>query len=476
MMRRPTRSLVRSAPIGRLAPHITGSPRFNPQRPIGLYSRRAPGPKPPRRRWFQFDADGFFAFVFVTLFFASMLGTLAAVAVVAMAAVYIALRLPQLGEILAPRAIILVVPIFAVLSFFWSQSPVDTLKYSLEFALTVGLGLILSAAPHPKAVLWGLFLAFAGYVATALVFGQSVDVGNNGQTAFSGLTAGKNLMGDIAANGALISLACFVAGIEDRRPFRAILALGVAVAEIYVLLSTRSAGALMGMVPAVFVFIFFLTLRPMPLNLRLFATVFMSFAAAVMAMAYGSTIIEDSMTLFDKDPTLTGRTYLWQRAADFIADKPVLGTGFSAFWVEGNPDAVGLWRFGGLTDPWGFNFHNTLIELLVNVGWIGVFVFTIVAIISSVLLLRRVITRPTLALCFWFSLLVYEFARMPIEALGTAPFAHSTLLLFAGFGVALGARRTAEARKAARRVSHYRMSLPRAALQGGVPRRSRFST
>jgi exopolysaccharide production protein ExoQ len=195
-----------------------------------------------------------------------------------------------------------------------------------------------------------------------------------------------------------------------------------------------------------------------------------------MAMAYGSTIIEDSMMLFDKDPTLTGRTYLWQRATDFIADKPVLGTGFNAFWVEGNPDAVGLWHFGGLTDPWGFNFHNTLIELLVNVGWAGVFVFTIVAIISSVLLLRRVITRPTLALCFWFSLLVYEFARMPIEALGTAPFAHSTLLLFAGFGVALGARRTAEARKAARRVSHYRMSLPRAVFQGSVPRRSRFST
>lgn len=460
----------------RVAARAAGSPRFDPQRPVGLYVRRALGSKPPRRRWLQFDADGFFAFVFVTLFSASMLGTIAAVAVVAMAAVYIALRLPQLGEIMTPRAVILAIPIFAVLSFFWSQSPVDTLKYSLEFALTVGLGLILSAAPYPKAVLWGLFVAFAGYTVTALVFGQSVDVGNNGQTAFAGLTAGKNLMGDIAANGALISLACFVAGIEDRRPFRAILALGVAVAEIYVLLLARSAGALLGTVPAVFAFIFFLALRPMPLNLRLFATVFMSFAAAVMAMAYGSTIIEDSMMLFDKDPTLTGRTYLWQRAADFITDKPVLGTGFNAFWVESNPDAVGLWHFGGLIDPWGFNFHNTLIELLVNLGWIGVCVFTIVAIICSVLLLRSVIARPTLALCFWFSLMVYEFVRMPIEAIGTAPFAHSTLLLFVGFGAALGARRTAEARKAARRVSHYRMRLPRAVFQGSVPRSSRFST
>jgi len=123
----------------------------------------------------------------------------------------------------------------------------------------------------------------------------------------------------------------------------------------------------------------------------------------------------------------------------------------------------------------GFSFHNTLIELLVNVGWVGVFVFTIVAIIGSVLLLRRVMTRPTLALCFWLSLLVYEFVRMPVEALGMAPFSHTTLLLFAGFGVALTARRTAEARKAARRASRYRIRLPRAAFQNFTVRPSRFS-
>jgi exopolysaccharide production protein ExoQ len=478
-MTRPSssRSLVRSAATGRIAPRAAGSPRFNYQRPIGVYARRSQGPKPPRRPWFTFDSDGFFAFVLVALtLFAWTLGTAGAVAISVMALIYAILRLPQLGEILAPRAFILVVPIFAVMSILWSQSPVDTLKYSLEFALTVGVALLLSAAPYPKAVLWGIFLAFALYIPAAIVFGQAVDVGNNGDTALSGLTQSKNLLGDMAATGGLVSLACFVASIEDRRPFRAIAALGVAAMEIYVMLQARSAGALLGMVPAVFAFIFFLAMRPARLSMRLIATVFASLAAALMTVAYGTSAVEDSMTLFDKDPTLTGRTYLWQRAADFIAEKPALGAGFNGFWVQGNPDAEGLWRYAGIIERTGFSFHNTLIELLVNIGWIGVFVVTVVAIISTILLLRRVMTRPTLALCFWMSLLVYEFVRMPIEAIGMAPFAHATLMMFAGFGAALAARRTAEARAALRQRSSYRMGMLRPVLlHRSVLRPSRFS-
>jgi exopolysaccharide production protein ExoQ len=474
----PSRALPEGMPVGRFAPRVVGSPRFNPHRPIGAYARRLPGHRPSRHPWIEFDSDGFFAFVVVAiiLFGGAMFGTVSAAAISAMAAIYIAVRLPQLGEILAPRAFILVIPIFAVLSVLWSQSPLYTFKYSLEFALTVGVGLLLSAAPYPRAVLWGVFLAFASYVLAALAFGQTVDLGNNGETAFSGLTQGKNLMGDIAATGSLASLACVVAAIEDRRLLRVLAALTVTMLEMYVLLKARSAGALLGMVPAVLTLIFFLALRPARLIMRLIAAVFMSLAAAFVAVAYGSTVVQDSMTLFDKDPTLTGRTYLWQRAADFIAEKPALGTGFNAFWEQGNPDAEGLWRFGGIVDRMGFSFHNTFIELLVNVGWIGLFVFAIVAIIGSVLLVRRVMMRPSLTLCFWLSLLTYEFVRIPVEAIGTAPYSYGTVLLFAGFGAALPARRTAEARKAARRLSRYRMRLPRAVLQRSALQPTRFST
>lgn len=409
------------------------------------------------------------------MFISPLLGTVGAAAVSAIAVIYIAVRLPQLGEILAPRAFILIIPAFAVLSILWSQSPVDTLKYSLEFALTVVVAFLLSASPHPKAVLWGVFLAFMIYAAAEIAFGQTVAVGNAGQTAFSGLTQSKNVAADTAAMGALVSLACFVVAIEDRRPFRLLFASGAGLMEMYVLFHARSAGAFLGLVPALLAFIFFLALRPARLAMRLGVTVFISLGAALMTMAYGSSFVQDSMALFDKDPTLTGRTYLWDRAADFIAEKPALGTGFNAFWVQGNPDAEGLWRYFGITDRFGFSFHNTLIEMLVNIGWVGAFVVSVVAIITIVLLVHRVMMRPTLALCFWLSLVIYALVRTPIEAIGMAPYSQATLLLFAGFGVALTVRRTAEARKAARRIERYRMHRLRPVFQRKALRPSRFS-
>jgi hypothetical protein len=48
-------------------------------------------------------------------------------------------------------------------------------------------------------------------------------------------------------------------------------------------------------------------------------------------------------------------------------------------------------------------------------------------------------------------------------------------LLFAGFGAAVAARRTVEARKAANRLAHYRMRAFRPAYARGALRPSRFS-
>jgi exopolysaccharide production protein ExoQ len=472
----PARGLVRAAPPARVSPLSTGS--LHPKRvpAFGRYARRRTSQTGVAASRTEFDSDGFFAFaLFLPMLFITGLGTLGAAAFSAVALLYAAMRFSQLGEILAPRAFILIIPIFAVLSVLWSEAPTETLKYSLEFSLTVGVALLLSAAPRPKAVLWGIFLAFGLYVLAALAFGQAVDVGNSGSTAFSGLTASKNLIADIGSTGLLISLACFVAGIEDRRYVRSALALVIAGAQIYALIEARSAGALLGIAPAVACFIFLLALRPARLMMRLVATVFVALSAAVFAIAYGSSLVEDGMTLFDKDPTLTGRTYLWQRAADLIAEKPLLGKGFGAFWLQGNPDAEGMWRYAGIVERSGFSFHNTVIEILVVLGWMGIFVLGLVALTGVVVLLRRVMTRPNLPLCFWSSIAVYEFVRMPIEAIGTAPFYYSTVLLFAAFGAALAPRRIVAAVSSVRRALSYRARSLRPVLQRRALRPSRFS-
>lgn len=433
-----------------------------PRRPVRTHPITAP--RRPKRPWIEFDSDGLFAFAaFTSVLFIGGLGTIGAVIVMAIMVAYGLFRFKQLREILVPRAFILAIPAFAMFSYLWSQAPAATAKYSIEFALTVGLGLLLSAAPRPKAVLWGIFPAFAIYVMVSLVFGGAVAMGDDGATAFSGLTQSKNLLGDVAATGLLISLACFVAGIEDRRPFRFLAALAVAAMHGYVLIHARSAGALLGIAVALCCFIFFLALRPARFLTRVVTTSFVALCTLFAVVAYGTTFIEDAMTMFEKDPTLTGRTYLWQRGADLIAYNPLLGKGFGAFWIHGNLDAEGLWEWAGIGSRTGFTFHNTAIEILVHLGWIGLFVFGTTAIAATLVVLCRVIRRPTLTLCFWLSVIAYAAARISIESIGVTPFAHSTILLYAAFGSPFAVRRlvpaTNRAARSLNRLSPFQPSF-----------------
>jgi exopolysaccharide production protein ExoQ len=402
--------------------------------------------------------DGLFAFVlFTAMLFISDLATIGAALFSLAALGYIAMRRSQWREILAPRVVFLLIPVFTILSILWSSAPVDSAKYALEFVVTVGIGLLLSAAPRPKAILWGMFPAFGLYVVIALISGQTVGVGNSGETAFSGLTDSKNLLADISATGLLVSLACCVAGIEGRRMLLAVLTLLVATLQVYTLIEARSAGALIGLAPGVAVFVFLLMVRHVRLMVRLIISAFCALGLAFVVFVYSEIaggLLAAALTVFAKDPTLTGRTYLWQRAGDFIAEDPLLGKGFGAFWLQGNLDAEGLWRYAGITERSGFNFHDTAIEILVHLGWIGLTLFALVAVIGFVRLLSSVMLRPSLSLCFWFSLTIYEMARMPFESVGVTPFFYSTVVLFIAFGSSFASRKLAPVAKRQRRVPY----------------------
>ena len=164
-----------------------------------------------------------------------------------------------------------------------------------------------------------------------------------------------------------------------------------------------------------------------------------------------AALIDFGASVFDKDPTLTGRTYLWYRAHDVIQQAPLLGRGYSAFWLQGNIDAEGLWQYAGITDRGGFNFHNTVIDLRVTLGWLGVTVCFGVVAAGLFLLVRRFVIRPTLPVVCWTSLALYEISRMAIESIAFQQFYHPTLLLFTALGMGVGvheharrAQRTAE--------------------------------
>jgi exopolysaccharide production protein ExoQ len=55
-----------------------------------------------------------------------------------------------------------------------------------------------------------------------------------------------------------------------------------------------------------------------------------------------------------------------------IAERPLFGLGYQAFWVQTNASAEALWRMFGIAGRGGFNFHNTYISNAVEIGIVGV--------------------------------------------------------------------------------------------------------
>ena len=402
-----------------------------PERPLGRLGR------------LTLDADGLFALaIFLPLLFIVQLATLGAAFVAALTPIYLFVRRKGLVRALLPRAFLLIVPAFAMLSVLWSEAPRETFRFAAQLGLTALAGLLLSSAPRQETVVRGMTLAFFTYVAVAVVAGGRVGIGvGAGGEALAGLTESKNLLGDIASTGLLISMAAVMMAIRSRSwTWVAIggLAMGL---DLYAVVAARSAGALLGLGMGVGAMCALTPLTKVGPLLRGWLTGAVALCLLAGGLGYRTLVagmINLGADLFDKDPTLTGRTYLWYRAADLIREKPMLGRGYYAFWRQGNTDAEGLWRYFGIESRGGFTFHNTLVDILVTLGWLGVVVIAVVVLIAMAAILRRFVARPDLSLVFWISILLYQMARTPIETIGIAPFYFSTVLTFGALGAAFG--------------------------------------
>lgn len=75
-----------------------------------------------------------------------------------------------------------------------------------------------------------------------------------------------------------------------------------------------------------------------------------------------------------RDVSLTGRTDVWAAVINCIADRPLLGYGFYAFWLGLHGESAVVLR----TTRWFFGYaHNGLLEIWLQLGIIGVILFSV---------------------------------------------------------------------------------------------------
>ncbi len=121
-----------------------------------------------------------------------------------------------------------------------------------------------------------------------------------------------------------------------------------------------------------------------------------------IAFAFRDTLFGQLLIITGKNVTLSGRDYLWLRAGDLINQNPLLGTGYGAFWVQGNPYAEEIWAHFQNTGRSGFNFHNQWYDMVIAVGYVGLSVALFIVLIVNIRTVWWIVRNPSAESYFFF--------------------------------------------------------------------------
>ena len=273
--------------------------------------------------------------------------------------------------------------LWAVASTLWSQAPMLTARRALAFALATGFAMVLALRVEKPRLLLLLQAAFAilacGSAVLALGFptlGLDASTGHGGD--WQGVFTQKNACG----RAMVFALATVFA---SGRFSTARVALAFIFTAELILSGSRGAWLLGAvLVVGMLLFRFACMLDRASRSALLAATAVLALGAASIA----ATQFADLALLLGRDPTLTGRTAIWQQVWLAILHAPVLGYGFSAFWRG----AQGVsWQVVVALKFVLFHAHNGFLEIWLELGGAGLLLFVLGYGRAVILLLPEVL-------------------------------------------------------------------------------------
>lgn len=258
----------------------------------------------------------------------------------------------------------------AFVSVLWSDVPGFALRRCLNLVATCGFGLYLGYRYSPRQLLRLLGWTFAVAIVCSLVVvfvwpdrGLDIAVTNH---AWKGVFAQKNTLGRLMALGVVVF---FLLALENKaHRWRYGICAMLCAAMI---IGARSATAAVA-VPVLLGLMWIFALSRRRSFWRVFTT------ALIVAIGIGSCVLlfvdtEDLLSILGRDATLSGRLEIWTAVIPKIMDHPILGYGYSSFWLglESKPSAD-LWSILGWHVP---HSHNGFLDLAEELGLVGLCLF-----------------------------------------------------------------------------------------------------
>jgi exopolysaccharide production protein ExoQ len=220
-----------------------------------------------------------------------------------------------------------------------------------------------------------------------------------------------------------------LANARQERTTRLIALFGVAVAPL-LLWRAKSVGA--PTVPALLLTCAIIGIGRVRPRLRQIAVASSLVVALAVPAAVGSVATGSKGALpsaVGKSEDITGRGLLWQRAAVLIERWPTLGVGFSAFWLQGNPDAEALWRAEYIASRGGFHFHSFCYQTLIDLGYTGLAIGVAVFGLASSGVVVWGLQKPGAKSAFLFAMMLFLALRSFVEVDLLSGFGLSALIL-----------------------------------------------
>lgn len=254
----------------------------------------------------------------------------------------------------------------ALISFLWSDFPDWTLKKGITTFQTTSFGLYMASRFSLKEQLEMLGWALGIIAVFSLLFsvafpGAAIEAGVNAGS-WRGPFVQKNILARMMV---LASIVFLLLALENHRR-RYLLWGGLGLSVLLILLT--------GSKTALLLFLTIVILLPLYKALRWSDTILIPLLITLIVIAGSILVIvvgnwENILLGLGRDPTLSGRTTMWEVAIELIAKRPWLGYGYQGFWQEGGGAEV-IWKEEGYKPP---HAHNGFINIALDLGLTGLF-------------------------------------------------------------------------------------------------------
>lgn len=271
--------------------------------------------------------------------------------------------------LLAKEKFILLLITCVLASIFWSFLPGLTIQRSVGLLGTTLFGAYLATRYTLRQQLELLTWTLGTVVAFSFIFAIALPkygiMGGTHAGAWRGIYNHKNVLGKIM----VLSAALFwmqVTGIQKNRFW-----LGCNLSlSILLLVLARSTSSLINFVIIVSASCAFRVLKWRSKFAISAILLLLALIASLSLFLFSNA--ESLLTLTGKDASLTGRANIWPAVLTMIGKQPWIGYGYSGFWKDFSSEGAYVWRATDWTPP---NAHNGILDLLLDLGLLGLLVF-----------------------------------------------------------------------------------------------------